>query len=403
MDYKRKRLPWSTFEFPVAEFRQGYRSAIYFNRTKKILEARKNQEHNKAVMQVFQKNQAILCGIDEVIALLRRCVGYWKDEEKAHKVFDWYMQAKIQSRQNPLSKEYAELVIDYETILEELWIDTSSEIQIEAMYDGYWISPWEPVLKISGNYSYFAHLESVYLGILARGTKIATNVNKVVAAAGGKQVLFFADRFDRWSNQGADGYAAHIGGAQGVASQAMGAWWGEPAIGTMPHALIAMCDGSVEQAAYQFHQHYPDTHCVALVDFNNDCVTDTLKCVDLLGDDLWGVRLDTSENMVDHSVFNSSMYGSTKPTGVNPMLVEQVRKALDDAGRSDVKIIVSGGFNPDKIKMFEDMVVPVDAYAVGSSLLVGSNDFTADVVSPKIKLGRKEQSSDRLDLVKFNK
>jgi nicotinate phosphoribosyltransferase len=394
------RLPISTFEFPLAEFRRGYRSAIYFNRTKHILE---NYEdvNQQGTMQVFQKNKGILCGIDEVVALLRQCVGWWEDERKAHTVFDWYMQAKLEARKKPLDLDAAKLVIDCEQALDALWVDASEDLEIHAMYDGYWISPWETVLTIKGDYSTFAHLESIYLGILARGTKVATNVHNVVQAANGKQVLFFADRFDRWSNQGADGYAAHIGGAQGVASEAMGAWWGERAMGTMPHALIAMFEGDTAEAAAVFNKMYPDTHTVALVDFNNDCITDALCCAEELGDDLWGVRLDTSENMVDPAVHLSPLYGQYKPTGVNPMLVERLRETLDDQGFGHVKIIVSGGFNPEKIKMFEEMSVPVDAYAVGSSLLAGTCDFTADIVEPVAKQGRKLRPNDRLELVTF--
>ena len=52
--------------------------------------------------------------------------------------------------------------------------------------------------------------------------------------------------------------------------------------------------------------------------------------------------------------------------------------------------MVSGGFNPEKIKWFEELDVPVDIYGVGSSLMsndeaLGTNtDFTADVVRVKI-------------------
>lgn len=397
----KKRLSIDTFEFPLAEIRRGYRSAIYFNRTKKILQKNTNDFQTlDATMQVFQKNNSVLCGMDEVIALLAQCCGYWTDEEEAQHVFDDYMSAKLEARRNPFDFDAALLVVQLELLLDEMWINTFGELTVEALYDGDHIVPWEPVLRITGNYSYFAHLESVYLGILARSTKIATNVSNTCLAANEKQVLFFADRFDRWSNQGADGYAARVGGASGFASDAMGAWWGEPGLGTMPHALIAMCKGDVAEAALQFHWTFPEVNTVALVDFNNNCVDDTLSCLDALGDGLWGVRLDTSENVTDPSVLKSSDYGKYKPTGVNPMLVNAVRKAMDSHGYPNVKIIVSGGFNPEKIAFFESLDVPVDAYAVGSSLLAGSNDFTADLVTPVCKFGRKEQPYARLDIVK---
>lgn len=396
----RKRLPIDTFEFPLAELRYGCYSAVYFNRTKRILEKNTDEFHTMdGTMQVFQKNFGILCGIDEVIALLAQCTGHWTDQNEADQVFEDYMASKSDLCKNPLNQDAAMSIVHLERLLGEMWIDTFDQLTVEALYDGDWISPWEPVLRITGNYSHFAHLESVYLGILARGSKVASNTQNVVEAASGKQVLFFADRFDRWSNQKADGYAAYVGGASGVATNAMGSWRGVEGIGTMPHSLIAMCKGDVAEAALQFNDIYPEVNTVALVDFNNNCVADTKACLDVLGDKLWGVRLDTSENVVDPAVLRHKDYGSCKPTGVNRLLVEKVRTAMDSYGYPECKIIVSGGFNPEKIEMFEQLDVPVDAYAVGSSLLAGSNDFTADLVSPACKVGRKEQPHDRLSMV----
>jgi nicotinate phosphoribosyltransferase len=95
--------------------------------------------------------------------------------------------------------------------------------------------------------------------------------------------------------------------------------------------------------------------------------------------------------------------GDFSPTGVNPRLVQNVRNALDGAGFSDVRIVVSGGFTAGKIEEFEANDVPVDAYGVGSSLIRGSNDFTADIVVtdglPAAKVGRRLRPSSRLELV----
>jgi hypothetical protein len=84
--------------------------------------------------------------------------------------------------------------------------------------------------------------------------------------------------------------------------------------------------------------------------------------------------------------------GDFDPRGVNERLVLKVREALDRDGFESVKIVVSGGFTVDRIRAFEQAGVPVDAYGVGSSLLRGANDFTADVVvvdgKPGGKVGR---------------
>jgi nicotinate phosphoribosyltransferase len=95
--------------------------------------------------------------------------------------------------------------------------------------------------------------------------------------------------------------------------------------------------------------------------------------------------------------------GDFNPTGVNERLVEKVRNALDDAGRTDVRIVASGGFTVEKIRSFEEKGVPVDAYGVGSSLIRGSNDFTGDIVmtdgKPSAKFGRRYRENSRLELV----
>jgi nicotinate phosphoribosyltransferase len=138
-----------------------------------------------------------------------------------------------------------------------------------------------------------------------------------------------------------------------------------------------------------------------LVDFENDSVSTALEVADALGDRLWGVRLDTSDRLVDRSLWHEM--GDFRPTGVNEVLVRRVRTALDEAGHERVKIVVSGGFTAARIRDFERLGVPVDSYGVGSSLLRGSNDFTADVVllegKPCAKVGREYRPNARLERV----
>ena len=146
-----------------------------------------------------------------------------------------------------------------------------------------------------------------------------------------------------------------------------------------------------------------DLHVIVLVDYENDSLRTALEVADALGDRLWGVRLDTSATMVDRSLWQEM--GRFNPTGVVPELVHKVRDALDSAGHNAVRIVASGGFDAQRIAAFEAQHVPVDAYGVGSSLLLGSNDFTADIVRvdgrPCAKVGRSEQPSDRLATVEL--
>ena len=349
---RKQRLDPAIFHLPVEKMREGYYSDKYFVRARDLL--RKDRHRPRVTMQVFGKAHASLGGIDEAIAILKLCAERW------------------------------------------------DELVVHALYDGEAIEPWETVLLIEGPYDAFAVLETLYLGVLARRTRVGTNTRRVVEAAKPKQVMFFPARHDHWLIQTGDGYAAHIAGAIGVSTDAQASWWGSEGIGTVPHALIAAYGGDTVLASRKFaEQTDPGIRLITLVDFDNDCVGTSLKVARALGERLYGVRLDTSETLVDRSVI--PQMGEFKPTGVNPQLVRNVRAALDKEGFGHVKIVVSGGFTVEKIRHFEEAGVPVDAYGVGSSLFQGRFDFTADVVmlegKPCAKVGRSYRPTPRLDRV----
>jgi nicotinate phosphoribosyltransferase len=284
--------------------------------------------------------------------------------------------------------------------LAELWVDKFDDIEVRSLFDADELQAWETAMFIEGDYALFAHLESLYLGVLARRTKVATNSRAIVEAANGKSVLFFTDRFDHFTMQSGDGYAAHLSGVAGVASDAMASWYGDEGIGTIPHAMIVAYKGESVTAAEKFHEYYPTINTVSLVDFDNDCVQTTLAAARKLGENLWGIRLDTAENLIDRSLQSMTDIENEEKAGVSPRLVESVRTALDREGFQHVKIIVSGGFNPVKIARFEELEVPADVYAVGSWILTGRFDFTADAVRLNgenlAKVGREYQPNDML-------
>jgi nicotinate phosphoribosyltransferase len=348
----RSRLDPEIFNLPVAKMRAGYYSDKYFVRTREILLA--DGYRPRVTMQVFGKAHAFLGGIDEAIAILRLCAMEW------------------------------------------------SELQVLALYDGDEVEPWETVLLIEGPYDAFAHLETLYLGVLSRRTRVATNTRRVVEAAAPKEIMFFPARHDHWLVQTGDGYAAHVAGAIGVSTDAQASWWGSQGIGTVPHALIAAYGGDTVLATRKFADYVgPEVKLISLVDFQNDCVATSIEVARALGARLHAVRLDTSELLVDRSLWGEM--GDFKPTGVNPELVWNVRRGLDQAGYPDIRIVVSGGFTVQKIRAFEEMRVPVDGYGVGSSLFQGSFDFTADIVlldgKPCAKVGRKYRPNSRLEPV----
>ena len=189
-------------------------------------------------------------------------------------------------------------------------------------------------MTIEGDYSLFAHLETVYLGTMARRTLIMRNVREVVEASGGKPILYFPARHDHWLVQTGDGWAAHVAGAIGVSTDAQASWWGGRGVGTVPHALIAAFNGDTVAAARAFTRNFGDQmHVTVLVDFVNDSVPTALEVAEALGPDLWGVRLDTSDALADLEL--QRRHGPTAAHGVDAELVHLVRDALDEAGHTE--------------------------------------------------------------------
>ncbi|WP_270179615.1 nicotinate phosphoribosyltransferase [Alkalihalobacillus sp. CinArs1] len=352
-----KRLTNRTFKFDE-RVKEGWFSAVYFLKTCEIVEEYKPD--NIVTMQFFQKNDAVLCGSDEAIALIKT---FAKDPDS---------------------------------------------LEIHSLKDGDKISPFETVLKIKGPYQNFGFLEGIIDGILGRRTSVATNVYHVVKAARSsgiqKPVIFMGDRDDHYTQQAGDGYASYIGGSTAQATHAMNEWWGKRGMGTMPHALIQLFKGDVVEASKAYHSKYPEDDLIALVDYNNDVITDSLRVAREFGDTLKGVRVDTSRTMVDQYFWrNPDVLGTFDPRGVNAELIFALREALNQEGFDHVKIVVSGGFTEERIREFEGQNVPVDIYGVGSSLLKVNIGFTGDNViideEPEAKAGRKYRPNPRLERV----
>jgi nicotinate phosphoribosyltransferase len=243
---------------------------------------------------------------------------------------------------------------------------------------------------------------------------------QVVKAARGKPILFFPARFDHFWVQTTDGYAAMKAGALGVSTDANADYWGIQGLGTIPHALIASYNGSTCDACLAFDRQISgDVNRIALVDWDNDCIGTTLSVIKAYAKayhgseeianwpkvvgpgkgKLWGVRFDTSGSLRDVSVVPQDRWS----LGVCPELVYRARQVFDEHGLQELKIIVSGGFDVERIELFENLGLPVDSYGVGSSLFREKIDVTADVVSvdgkPCAKIGRKAGNFARLHAV----
>src|ERR687885_218925 len=367
-----RRLPPEVFKLDTERLPRGWYSDKYFLNTAHLLSDLARSGYRFAgvapdgvtcpdidtgnlvvEMQIFTRRRpfSVIAGVDEALAILEVATGYYDEGDR--------------------------------------FVHTFDELEVEAVQDG-GIVPYSgdprdvlPVLRIRGRYRDFAVLETPILGALTEATRVATNVYQVLTAANGKDLLFFPARFAHYKLQALHGYAYTLavaafnqksGRRSGlyISTDEQGAWWGGRGGGTLPHAAIACFLGDTAEAMGQFCKHNaPDT----------------------------------------------------------PRLVHNLRHAVDAAWRSwdippewqdearhwceAVKIVATGGFNPDKIRRFEELDVPVDVYGVGSWLLNNSdaegtsNDFTADVVRVRLdgtwidmaKVGRRPCANPLLERV----
>ena len=352
---KISRLTNKTFQFDQ-RIKDGFFSANYFLKSRKIVA--ENEPNHIVTMQWFQRrDDSMLCGVDEAIALVHT------------------------------------FAIEPENLV------------IEALNDGDIIQANEPVLKITGKYEHFGFLESVIDGILARRTSVATNVMKVKKVIGDYLVFSMADRQDDYLTQVGDGYATYIAGIDRVSTDAQGLWWGGKGMGTMPHALIQICDGDVCKASDIYLKSFPNEKVTALIDYHNNVVRDSLILARHLGEKLNGVRIDTSKALVDH-YFDDKDTSGFDPHGVCKQLVFALRKALDDEGFNHVKITVSSSFSAEKIEEWVKEKVPVSMYGVGTYFVNNTTcGFTGDLVmrdgKPQAKEGRANYPNPRLKKVDY--
>ena len=148
-----QRLDAHVFDLPVQELRRGYLSDIYFWREKITLE-----HHNltpEVTMQVFQKKEAVLCGVDEAVAVLKLAAGKYTNYETAYKLFDKLIELKDRARRQFIGNHNAyietiEQKMEVSKQLDELWESGYDQLKVEALYDGEPISPWETVMQITG-------------------------------------------------------------------------------------------------------------------------------------------------------------------------------------------------------------------------------------------------------------
>jgi nicotinate phosphoribosyltransferase len=302
----------SRFEIPDS-WLNGETADIYFPRTVEIL--KKEGINPVATMEVFPRRAGILCGIEEVKALL----------------------AEVLPRDDC-----------------EVW----------ALSQGEPFDRKEVVLRIKAPYQSYGTYETAYLGILSHCSSWATAARECVDAAQGIPVISFGARHIHPSVVGIMEYSAIVGGCTGCASTAGAKLADIQPTGTIPHALIIIL-GSTAKATLAFDKHMPsEVPRIALVDTFEDEVRESVTVAKAMRGKLEGVRLDTP----------------SERGRVTADLVKEVRAWLDLEGFKDVKIVASGGVDPERIRYFIGEGAPVDIFAVGSYISDARPiDFTADL------------------------
>lgn len=301
---------------PSHEILSGDSADVYFARAESILE--REGLDPVVTMEVFARQHAVLCGIDEAKNLLGHVLG----------------------SADP------------------------TETRLEALDDGDSIEPKEVVLRIRARYRRFGLYETAFLGMLAQSTGWATAARECVDVAGPDPVISFGARHIHPDITDVLDYAAIVGGCVGASTPAGARLAGLAPTGTMPHSLVLIFGDTVE-AALAFDRHIgPEVPRIVLIDTFKDEAEEALRVAHALGDRLYGVRLDTP----------------SERGRVTADLVHEVRARLDQAGFQHVKITVSGGLKPERITYFKDAGAPVDSFAVGSYISGATPiDFTGDI------------------------
>jgi nicotinate phosphoribosyltransferase len=301
---------------PSREILSGDSADVYFARAAKVLE-REGLDPIVA-MEVFGRQEALLCGIDEAKNLL------------GHVLADC----------------------------------DPAETRVESLTDGDTVGPKEVVLRIRARYRKVGLYETAILGMLAQSTGWATAAQECVAAAAPMPVISFGARHVHPDITDVLDYAAIVGGCVGASTPAGARLAGLSPTGTMPHSLVLIFGDTVEAALAFDRDLEPDVPRIVLVDTFKDEAEEALRVAHALGDRLYGIRLDTP----------------SERGRVTADLVHEVRARLDQAGFGHVKIVVSGGLTPDRIRYFRAAESPVDSYAVGSYISGATPiDFTGDI------------------------
>ncbi|MCA9243253.1 MAG: hypothetical protein KDA32_04800 [Phycisphaerales bacterium] len=357
----------------------------YFNRSAAVV-VDSDYHHKRVRYCVFCRDSGVLCGVNRALTWIRQqCLG-------------------------PLT--------------------------VYAKDDGDRFEPYEAVMVIEGMYGELVNLETTYLGMLAF-SRAATEMARITEAAGDIPVVDMAARHYPYEIIEQTAYAAAIGGAKGTSTLAghryVMRWLGSgnpdeirvgssvheyKLYGSIPHCLNAVYEGSSIRAAEAYVQRFPQIPLTVLIDFEGRELDVCREAAARFGDKLFAVRLDThggrihqgghaeptkefTERVLADAPDPAAARAALDRYGFGPgVTIESVfntREALDKAGAAHTRILVTSGFDAQKVTAFRNCRAPFDGVGTGS--WVGFLVFTSDITHvlengewrDRCKAGRGEQ------------
>ena len=267
------------------------------------------------------------------------------------------------------------------------------DIDVYAMRDGDIFFPEEPILKIEGSYRDFGLYENPIIGFVSKASGIATKASRVRIAAKDKKILSFGTRRVHPPSAIMVERASMTGGFDGFSNISAEERLEKKAEGPTPHALPLIYStgfGDCE-SSYKAYDEVMDGEepRIMIVDTYGSPKEETFKALDVLKERLEGVRVDSLDR---------------KKVG------EELRWELDIRGRSDVKLIASGGLDEYKTEELADVY---DGFGVGTRVADAKTlDLSLKVVEvdgvPRAKVGnysgnKEVYRKDFFDVVKLKK
>jgi nicotinate phosphoribosyltransferase len=296
--------------------------------------------------------------------------------------------------------------------------------------DGESYEPGETVLLIEARVQDIIALETIILGILSYETtthndqtqveldKVTERFRELCSLVGDRPVYYFGARHWSFSEDAVISRAAFAGGVAGASTQIGADQKEQVAVGTIPHSLEAVFSWKygADQAVLKSTQAFDELidkniSRIALVDYNNKEINDSLAVAKALEGKLFGVRVDTPGENIQQG---GSKFDKTKPKywtgrGVTVEGIRSLRKALDKNGYEKTKIVLSSGFGDvSKVKAFVEAEATLglklfDSLGVGrvfdariSTMDIVGVGESIETIRAVSKVGRTHQLNTRL-------